>query len=258
MDPSLGWVIDTGSLPVYDHLGQSPDGVPGAPYMFGTWGSDAINGGDVDGWINGLYGDDVIYGTAKSEQLVNGYGNALFVAGGGNDIIWAGTDNDILDGGTRNDTLYAETGNDTYIFRRGSGQYTIIDVDTTPGNVDSIWLGSNLTPNDVSLKRIGNNLVLKIVDTTDTLTVKDFFRNDAMMNRVEQIQLMDGTVWTGSEIISRAYAATEGDDIVYGGPEADTLSGLGRNDVLNGMAGDDTLHGDAGDDRIYGTWFNMY
>jgi hypothetical protein len=186
IDPSLDWVFDSGGLPVYDHLGQSPD-ILSSTHMFGTWGSDAVKGGaSADGWINGLSGDDVIYGTDRNEQLINENGDALLVAGGGNDIIWAGAGNDILDGGTGNDTLYGEEGSDTYIFRRGSGQDTIIDVDTTPGNTDTIWLGSNLTPNDVSLKRIGNNLVLKIIDTTDTLTVKDFFRNDSMMNRVEQ------------------------------------------------------------------------
>jgi PAS domain S-box-containing protein len=55
------------------------------------------------------------------------------------------------------------------------------------------WLGSNLTPNDAYLRRSGNDLVLRIVDTTDILPVKDFFKNDSTLNRVEQIQFMDGT-----------------------------------------------------------------
>jgi hypothetical protein len=36
-------------------------------------------------------------------------------------------------------------------------------------------------------------MVLRTVDTTDILTVKDFFKNDSTLNRVEQIQFMDGT-----------------------------------------------------------------
>ena len=74
-----------------------------------------------------------------------------------------------MDGGEGNDILMGETGNDTYIFRGGSGQDTIIDTDSTAGNIDTIWLGSNLTPDDVTLKRVVDNLVLKINDTTDTL-----------------------------------------------------------------------------------------
>jgi len=105
-DPTLAWVFDTGGLPVYDQLGQSPDGWYYS-HMFGTWGSDAVQGSPTqgDGWINSLDGDDVVYGTNRNEFLYNGNGDALLVAGGGNDILYAGAGNDILDGGPGNDTL---------------------------------------------------------------------------------------------------------------------------------------------------------
>ena len=35
--------------------------------------------------------------------------------------------------------VYGGTGNDTFIFRKGSGHDIIIDADTTPGNVNTIW-----------------------------------------------------------------------------------------------------------------------
>jgi trimeric autotransporter adhesin len=253
MDPSLGWVFDTGGLPVYDHLGQSPDGWY-YPHMFGTWNADAVKRSltEGDGCLNGIMGNDVIYGTDRNEYLFNDYGDSILVAGGGNDIIYAGRGDDILDGGTGNDTLYGQTGNDTYIFRRGSGQDTIIDPDSTLNNVDTIWLGGNLAPDDISLKRAGNNLVLRINDTTDTITVKDFFRNDGTLNRVEQIHFMDGTIWNESDIVRIAYAPTEGDDVIYGSPQTDNLSGLGGNDTIYGREGDDTLDGGTGNDVLYG------
>ena len=130
-----------------------------------------------------------------------------------------------------------ETGNDTYIFRRGSGQDTIIDADSTPGNIDTIWLGSNLTPDDITLRRSENNIVLRINDTNDTLTIKDFFRNNSPLNRVEQIQFMDGTVWNEEDIVTKVYAPTEGDDVIYGSSENDDLSGAGGNDKLYAEAG---------------------
>jgi hypothetical protein len=82
-----------------------------------------------------------------------------------------------------------------------------------------------------------------IADTTDTLTVRDFFKNDQGLNRVEQIQFMDGAVWGESEIIGRAYAPTEGDDTIYGGIGDDNLNALGGNDQLYGRGGNDTLNG---------------
>ena len=243
MDPSLGWVIDTGGLPVLEYRGWG--------HVDGTNASEAIPGTLIDPIINALNGDDVVYGSSRNEVITNDTGAALLVGGGGNDTIWAGPGNDILDGGADNDTLYGETGNDTYIFRRGSGQDIILDTDATAGNVDTIWFGGNLTPDDVFLLRSGINLVLKIKDTTDTLTVRGHFSNTSQINRIEQIQFMDGTLWTEDEIISKAYAPGEGDDVIYGAAGNDNLNGLGGNDTIYGMAGDDFLLGGTGDDRIY-------
>jgi len=233
-DPDLGWVFDTGGLPVYDGVRQGVR--TWSPHIEGTDNADAVKGSltEGDGGINGLHGNDVIYGTSRNERLYNESGDAILVAGGGNDTIWAGTGDDILDGGEGNDRLYGEVGNDTYIFRPGSGQDSIIDRDPTPDKMDTIWLGSDLTPEDIILRRTGNNLVLKIEGTSDSLTVKDFFRNDSVLNRVERIQFMDGTVWTDSDMILDAFAPTHGDDIIYGGSANDDLSGGAGGESITG------------------------
>jgi len=252
-DPSLAWSFDTGGLPVYDQLGQSPDGWY-YPHMFGTCGSDAVQGSatEGDGYINGLTGDDVLYGTNRNEYFYQQDGDALIVAGGGSDAIWAGEGNDILDGGAGNDLLFGEAGNDTYIFRTGSDRDTIIDADPTPDNVDTIWLGGNLTPDDIALRRVGANLVLSIINSSDSITVRDHFKNDSTLNRIEQIQFMDGTLWDEAEIIARVYAPTEGDDTIYGGPDVDVLNGLGGNDTIFGREQGDTLDGGTGNDSLFG------
>ncbi len=253
IDPELGWVFDTGGLPVYQetHLGVRA----WSPHIEGTDKAEAILGSLTrgDGWLNALHGDgDVIYGTDRDERLVQGSGGSVLVAGGGDDIIWAGDGADILDGGAGTDVLYGESGDDTYILRIGSGNDTIIDVDATEGNVDTIFIGSSLTPDQISLKRVGNGLVVEIVGTSDSMTVRDFFRNDSTLNRVEQIQFMDGTVWTETEIIAWTYTPTDGDDVIYGSPGEDELSGLAGNDVIVGMESNDTLYGDEDNDLLYG------
>jgi hypothetical protein len=250
-DPSLGWYFDKGALPVYDKPGMG-DGY--YKHITGTDNADAVMGraDEGDGWISGLNGNDVIYGSSRSEHIYQETGDAIIVGGGGNDRIYAGADDDILDGGTGNDTLYGERGNDTYIFRRGSGQDTIIDPDPTEGNIDTIWLGSNLTPDEITLVRSGNHLVLKINDTSDKLTVRDMFRNNSPLNRIEQIQFMDGTVWTYDDILVEASHTTEGDDIIYGDEQDNVLSGAGGNDQIYGLEGADTLNGDLGNDLLYG------
>ena len=162
------------------------------------------------------------------------------------------TETDIIDGGEGDDTLYGEAGDDTYIFRTGSGNDTIIDWDSTEGNTDTIWLGSSLTADDVTLTRVGDNLQLTIDETGDTLTVKKYFSTKYALYRVEQIQFMDGTVWLESDILSIAYTPSDGDDTIYGSSGPDELSGGDGNDKIFGLEGADTLSGDAGTDHLYG------
>ncbi|MFC1836848.1 calcium-binding protein, partial [Thermodesulfobacteriota bacterium] len=251
-DPSLGWAFDTGGLPVYDGVGQGLR--DWSPHIEGTDNADAVMGSLSEGdlWINGLNGDDVVYGTSHNENLINGVGDAILVAGGGNDTIWAGDGDDILDGGEGNDILYGEAGNDTYILRIGSGHDTIVDSDPTADNTDTIWFGSNLTRGNIAPMRLGNDLILTILASSDTLTVKDYFRNDSTLNQIERIAFMDGTVWTYEEMIAEAYAPTEGDDAIYGTADIDELSGASGNDKLYGLADDDILNGDAGNDYLRG------
>lgn len=252
----LGWAFDTGVLPVIDgpHQGTRT----GSHMVEGTFDAEAVKGvtdplAEGAGYINGITGDDVLYGTDLDEIIMHNNGNAVLVGGGGKDRLWAGDGNNILDGGTGDDLLLGGHGDDIYIFRVGSGHDAIQDVDGTPGNTDTIFLGGNLTPGDVALRRVGENLVLGIRSTDDTLTVKGFFSPGGTLNRVEQFQFMDGTVWTDSDIIRNIYAPTEYDDVVYGGIGDDTLNGLGGNDWLYALAGDDIVNGRSGDDTILGS-----
>lgn len=108
-----------------------------------------------DGVINGYSGNDVLYGTDR----VQGYY-------GVSDWLFQGLGDAILVGGTGNDWLLGEAGSDTYLFCRGSGEDTILDSDPTAGNTDTHWLGSHLTPADITLRQLGHH-VLSLNGTTD-------------------------------------------------------------------------------------------
>ncbi|MFH2046816.1 MAG: hypothetical protein ABIK92_16925, partial [Pseudomonadota bacterium] len=104
-DESLGWVIDSGGLPLYDEKGEGQR--TWSPHIEGTDNADAVKGSLIegDGYINGLAGSDVIYGTSRNENLINEIGDSVLVAGAGKDRIRAGDGDDILDGGEGNDEL---------------------------------------------------------------------------------------------------------------------------------------------------------
>ena len=134
---------------------------------------------------------------------------ALF-GGTGDDRLYGESGNDILEGEEGTDELSGGSGNDTYVFRTGSGQDTILDRDTTVGNVDTILLLSDIGPADLSLRRNGENLVLSIAEGSDTLTVRNWFYDEAGEWQVERIQFTDGTVWDAAEIKQRALAGHPG------------------------------------------------
>ncbi|MFH0821165.1 MAG: calcium-binding protein, partial [Pseudomonadota bacterium] len=250
LDPTLDWVIDSGGLPVCD---QAQNWTNRGFSVVGTDNADAVKGSLTEGWglIDGKGGNDVIYGTSRNEILSNGAGDAIMVGGGGNDTIFAGTGADILDGGPDNDLLYGGAGGDKYLLRIGSGQDKIIEFDRSLDSLDTIWLGSNLTPDDVFIRRSANDLVLRIKDTDDSITVSHFY-DHTYVRRVEHIQFMDGTVWTDSDFLREALKPTPDTDCIYGGTGDDEIRGLEGQDFIWGMDGNDTIRGDGGIDRLYG------
>jgi Ca2+-binding RTX toxin-like protein len=185
-----------------------------------------------------------VNGAAANENLTGGLGN---------DTVFGNAGNDTLDGGLGNDTLDGGAGNDIYLFGKGSGKDTISAYDGTVGKVDLIQLGAGVLTTDVVLKREGDDLVLSINGTTDTLRVNYYFNGDATTGyQVEQIKFADGTVWNVTAVKTRVLTGTSENDTLTGYASADTLSGLAGDDTLNGGAGNDTLDGGAGEDQLYG------
>ncbi len=202
--------------------------------IYAQSGNDTVNGGDGNDTIYGDYGDDILRGDA------------------GNDSIFGGEGNDLLDGGTGNDILEGNYGNDTYVFGRGYGVDTIYDNDTTEGNLDVVTFLSDTAPSDVSVRRNGDNLELRITGTEDMLVIERYFspyaRNSwyyygANVNKVEEFRFTDGTVWDIATIADKAR-------FINGTEEADTISGFDTNDVIVAGAGDDTIYAQSGNDTV--------
>jgi Ca2+-binding RTX toxin-like protein len=252
-------------------------------------GNDTAHGGDGndiilgEGGVNLLYGDagsdiltagslgDQLYGGDGVDTLNGGTGNDALYGGADNDALDGGAGNDVLDGGAGNDTLTGGTGNDTYVFARGYGNDTIVDTDSTSGNVDVVNFAADIAPSDIVVGRIGNNLVLSVNGTTDSITVQSYFASDTY--KVEQFHFTDGTVWNAAYIMGltvtlngtasnntisgfsdqhSAIYGLDGDDTLNAGSLGDQLYGGNGNDTLNGGVGNDQLYGGAGTDSLTG------
>jgi len=220
--------------------------------LLAEMGMNAIVGDGNGNYLQGANDDDFIYGMGGNDRLYGNDGYDVLNGGTGNDYLYGGTGNDTLDGGPGNDQLYGEAGNDTYIFGRGYGADSIYDYDKTPGNEDIIFLRSGISPADVSLRKSGNDLLLSIKDTTDSLTIRNWFSDEAGAYQVENIQFADGTLWDAAEIRHTVLQGTPGNDNLIGFSTADTIRGFEGDDKLYGRSGDDTIEGGPGNDSLYG------
>src|SRR5690606_1582056 len=215
--------------------------------------ADVINAGAGNDYLYGGAGNDVLNGEQGDDRLYGEDGNDLLLGGEGNDQLNGGNGNDVLDGGVGNDTLSGDAGSDVYRFSRGWGQDTVNNYDTSTGKVDAIEFAGDIAPSDIQITRSGNNLVLSLSDSTDKVTVTNYFLTDGASNyKLEEIRFADGTTWGIDKVKESALLSTAGNDTLTGYASADQISGGAGNDYLYGATGDDQLNGEPGEDRLYG------
>jgi len=212
-------------------------------------------------------------GSEEAETLIGSRGADVLTGQGGDDVLLGGAGRDILDGGAGNDVLRGggaigwgnqvhdwNSEGDTYRFGRGDGHDTLIEDSWVQDATDRIELKAGLAPQDVRLERVrtvngwqvSDDLKLTILDTGETLTVKNHF-NESNRFAVEEIAFAGGTVWGAEEIKSQVLLGGDGDDALRGFNERDDLiEGGAGNDKLVGLSGNDTLVGGAGDDVLEG------
>ncbi len=173
---------------------------------------------------------------------------------GGNDVISTGGGNDTLNGGSGNDQLYGGDGNDTYLFGVGDGQDRIASQEWNQAKQDIVRFNEGVAPANVLVSRQWDDLILKVRDTQNQLTVWNYFANDGTFNTygIESIQFADGTSWDYGTVRAKSLAGTDGGDNLYGFGTDDAMDGFGGNDVIYGRSGNDTLNGGGGNDSLYG------
>jgi Ca2+-binding RTX toxin-like protein len=199
-------------------------------------------------------------GTTGSDNLYGGPNGDHLAGLSGNDNLYGNAGNDVLDGGGNSggygDQLYGGEGDDTYFFGYGSGQvrvteYELIDSNELVGSGnDTIQFAVGVRPQDVILEQYFSDLRIKLVGSTDMLTLSGRFGDD--YSRIERAVFSDGTVWDLTKSLNGPVTGTVNGETLTGGVYDDAISGLGGNDTLNGKDGFDTLSGGDGNDTLDG------
>jgi Ca2+-binding RTX toxin-like protein len=127
------------------------DGLGGLKEILGTKGNDSLNtDGVYGGLVNGLAGNDTLYGhngndslygSTGNDKLYGSRGDDLLCGGAGDDIMNGGSGNDILTGNSGHDTMTGGTGNDTFKYYAATdGGDTITDFHNIVGDTDTLNL----------------------------------------------------------------------------------------------------------------------
>jgi len=178
-------------------------------YIVDNMGDQVISGGGydtVEAGISFTLSDYIERLTLTGSAAINGTGNALSNQLTGNSAansLFGAADNDQLDGRAGDDYLEGGEGNDRYFFGIGSGQDTVNNYDVTVGKTDTVYLQA-IAPSGIQLSRSGDDLLLSISGTTDTLTIHNYLINEGVnAYTVEQIQFgADGTVWDVNTVMA--------------------------------------------------------
>jgi Ca2+-binding RTX toxin-like protein len=260
------------------------DGAGGLDVLAGGARDDFIAGGAFSDFLDGGDGNDILYGDypdatddtdslatglSGNDQLSGGQGADRLFGNGGDDLLQGGQGNDLLDGGSGDDILVGgddtdsdAQGADTYYWGRGQGNDVIIEP-TRGSGVDTVIFKRGTLPAQLSMERNGNDLVLRVAGSTNTLSIQDQFNADGSSAiRVEQLAWEDApnVIWRlkdslGANIVDVApgggvVVGTPFDDELTAGGAGSTLRGTDGRDRLIGGAGNDVLDGGPGDDYL--------
>jgi VCBS repeat-containing protein len=208
---------DLDNLIVGNELANRLDGGAGADTLEGGAGNDTyvIDSLDTvvenaDSGIDTMVTDfDYSLTDANLENLtlldgaLNGQGNAADNVLQGNaagNFLEGMEGNDKLIGGQGDDDLLGGAGNDRYVFRLGDGADVI---DDWQGN-DTLFIGNDLTAADIDAERFGDDLLLTIKGTTDSVAVINWF---TQAEGVTWLEFCDGSPLDHAEIEALALRA---------------------------------------------------
>ncbi|QKE64574.1 hypothetical protein HNE05_14870 [Aquipseudomonas campi] len=217
--------------------------------------------------LSGWSGNDHMFGEGGNDVLDAGAGSNRLYGGAGNDVlkVSATATYNSLEGGTGNDTLIGSHNSDTYVFNLGDGVDVIKELGSNTDAVDTLFLGPDITPGDIELRKVGQNLEIVHHNGADKVVVSNWFSSTgsaaafSTTSTLERIMFANpGSEWPQQQewtlqniaemgVVSRG---SEGDDTLMGWSGNDHMFGEAGNDVLDAGSGRNDLYGGAGDDLL--------
>ena len=210
---------------------------------------------DINNVMNGLGGDDEIWGGELNDTIYGGTGNDTIsgdkgddtiYGGEGNDTINGGSGDDIIEGGKGDDIIKGGWGDDTYIFNKGDGNDTIANYEDE--GTDTLQLGEGITKDDIIVKNTPEGTIIKFKNSkNDSISFGHF--------GIDRIKFVSGEELNSEDIEKLELIGTDEADTIFGNSDQDNLIIGGKgDDILSGSySGNNTFVYNQGDgaDTIY-------
>jgi Ca2+-binding RTX toxin-like protein len=191
-----------------------------------------------------LTGTDALNGTGNSlnNTLMGNNGNNYLLGGFGDDTLIANNGDDSLEGEAGNDLLIGGSGTDTYLFNRNAGATGQDTIDDTDGLSTITITGTTLA--QLTATQQANDLILAIQNSTDTITVKNFFDSNNLASY--QLNLDGGVVLDKTALLQllpkiTVVEGTTGSDVLQGGTENDTYIVNNARDFIKEPTGNSSI-----------------
>lgn len=136
-------------------------GEHGDDILFAAAGNDQLFGGDGEDSLYGSFGIDLLYGGEDEDTLYGGAGNDLLMGGEGEDTLIGGSGSDLLAGGLGNDEYEVGCENDVIMYNKGDGKDEVKFENTNANSNLTLSLGGGINPDDISLVRDDDDLVIR-------------------------------------------------------------------------------------------------
>ena len=136
-----------------------------------------------------IHVDATVTGGVLIRRQIEGTGAADVLTGNhAFDSIHGAAGDDVISGGAGDDVLTGGSGADTFVFGRDFDNDTITDAETA----DTVQLQSEVSANDVWLFQQGDDLVIQLLGSDDSLTVADWYASTAQ--QVGEIEVSGSTL----------------------------------------------------------------
>jgi|GEM_PF-3486263 len=286
------------------------NGSTGDDTLSGGFGDDSLNGGDGNDTLDGGTGYDSLSGGTGNDTLIGGAGNDTLRGGTGDDTYvfnrgdgadeitesaepapaFNASSSNVFSLAQSMQALFSLSNEDvTHRFSQASSHhhhaFSYVDdrlftqantatSNSTPESpaepADTLRFGAGIRPSDLLLTKEANNLIIRLAESDDTITLNNWFLADY---QVERFIFDDDTgsttsskiEWSAQDILASVNASGDAqNNELNGDNNANLLSGFAGNDTLFGHEGNDSLRGGEGDDTLIGGagsdsyWFSQF